>query len=149
MLLEIILFALFLFFLLLRAAAFKISSWRSEFFSFEFLLTFWVSLFLVSSGALRERSLSVSGQYAITNRVVRDDRWIVLLAVQWLHIIPSKPKLEGCNSSFWKTHMHMITDETDIIKSPSSICLVGEAGKWERGCGQWCCVGSCTLKENN
>ena len=54
---------------------------------------------------------------------------MLLLALQQLHIIPSNPKLKVYNSSFWKTHMHVITKVTDAIKSPRADVWWEEAGK--------------------
>ena len=44
----------------------------------------------------------------------------MFLALQQSHIKPSKPELEICNPSFWKTRMHMIIEETDAIKSATA-----------------------------
>ena len=42
-----------------------------------------------------------------------------LLALQKLHIKPSKPELEVSNPSFWKTHMYMITEVTAAAAASS------------------------------
>lgn len=52
-----------------------------------------------------------------------------LLALQQLHIIVSSPKLKVYNSSFWKTHIHVITEVTDVIKSLRADVWWEEAGK--------------------
>lgn len=54
---------------------------------------------------------------------------MLLLALQQLCIIPPNPKLKVYSSSFWKTHMHMITEVTDAIKSPRADVWWEEVGK--------------------
>ena len=44
-----------------------------------------------------------------------------LLALQKLHIKPSKPELEVSNPSFWKTHMYMITEVTAAAAAAKSL----------------------------
>ena len=47
-----------------------------------------------------------------------------LLALQKLHIKPSKPELEVSNPSFWKTHMYMITEVTAAAAAKSlQLCM--------------------------
>lgn len=76
----------------------------------------------------REAYLAVAIRLSLAEWLETTDE-MFLLALQQLHIIPSKPKLEVYNSSFRKTHMHMIAEVTDTIKSPT-------AGVWWEGAGK-------------
>ena len=76
----------------------------------------------------REAYLAVAIRLSLAERLETTDE-MFLLALQQLHIIPSKPKLEVYNSSFWKTHTHMITEVADTIKPPT-------AGVWWEGAGK-------------
>lgn len=68
----------------------------------------------------RETYLAVAIRLSLAKWLeTRDD--IFLLALQQLHIMPSNPTLEIYNSSFWKIHMHMITEVTDKLNLPQQM----------------------------
>ena len=80
-------------------------------------------LSVVVLGFIREH-LGTEAYFAVAIRLSLAE-WLemidkmFLLTLQQLHIKPSKPELEASNPSFWKTHMHMITEVTAAAAAKS------------------------------